>query len=89
MQYPSADKSLVVVGWGRTIYFEDHSDILQQAVMFLIDHNDTKCNNIVSDSKAQFCAGVPYTSTGQEIIIFFSYLNLIYVYIYLGPCYGM
>ncbi|CAF3726044.1 unnamed protein product [Rotaria sordida] len=32
--------------------------------MFLIDHNDTKCNNIVSDLKAQFCAGVPYTSTG-------------------------
>ncbi|CAF1470985.1 unnamed protein product [Rotaria sordida] len=33
--------------------------------MFLIDHNDTKCNNIVSDLKAQFCAGVPYTSTGD------------------------
>ncbi|CAF2745169.1 unnamed protein product [Rotaria sp. Silwood2] len=65
LQYPLPDETLVVAGWGHTIYSENHSDILQQAMVFSIGHNDPKCNNSVSDLKGQFCAGMPYTNTGS------------------------
>ncbi|CAF4824582.1 unnamed protein product [Rotaria sp. Silwood1] len=36
MEYPPTDKNLVVIGWGRTIYFGNHSNMLQQTSWSMI-----------------------------------------------------
>ncbi|CAF3827187.1 unnamed protein product [Rotaria magnacalcarata] len=64
LQYPSGDKQLVVVGWGRTNPNGNDSDVLRQALVLSIDYNNSKCNNIASKPNIQFCAGPSDASTG-------------------------
>jgi secreted trypsin-like serine protease len=57
-QYPPNNTKLVVVGWGKTEPTAPHlPDILQQAQVILIDHNNVICNRRINDVKKQFCAG--------------------------------
>lgn len=77
LRYPPINKTLAIVGWGRTIPFGDDSDILRQIIVSSIDPNNTKCMDKVVDPIRQFCAGSYHASSGPcygmsiEIINFF------------------
>lgn len=64
LSYPLINKTLAVVGWGRTTSFGDDSDILRQMFVLTIDHNNTKCSSKIIDPIRQFCAGFYDSSSG-------------------------
>jgi hypothetical protein len=69
MKYPPVGTSLAVVGWGRSVFYGDDSDILRQTIVSLIEHNDAKCADIVTDPNSQFCAGLRDVSVGQNVFL--------------------
>ncbi|CAF4910714.1 unnamed protein product [Rotaria sp. Silwood1] len=58
--YPANGTRLTAIGWGnlRQSVFDNSPDNLHQVQLFTIDNNDQICNKSLSDTKAQFCAGV-------------------------------
>jgi hypothetical protein len=69
MKYPPVGTSLAVVGWGRSVFYGDDSDILRQTIVSLIEQTDAKCADIVTDPNSQFCAGLRDVSVGQNVFL--------------------
>lgn len=58
-EHPSADATLMSIGWGYKSQPPDGepSLILQQTRLSAIHHNDTSCSDSIYDPERQFCAG--------------------------------
>ncbi|CAF2487921.1 unnamed protein product [Rotaria sp. Silwood2] len=59
VNYPSNGSHLVIVGWGSTQYgYNNMSNTLQQASVYMIDNDDHICRQLIHDVEKQFCAGM-------------------------------
>ncbi|CAF0725050.1 unnamed protein product [Rotaria sp. Silwood1] len=59
VNYPTNGSHLVIVGWGSTQYgYNNMSNTLQQASVYVIDNNDHICQQWIHDGEKQFCAGM-------------------------------
>jgi hypothetical protein len=71
-QYPKNGTRLSVIGWG-TLWFggRDLPDILQQAEVFTIDNEESRCVNSINNTELQFCAGLVEGGKGPYLISLF------------------
>ncbi len=66
-EYPSADETVVAIGWG--ILSSDDttpSNILQQVTLNIIPNSVMNCDKILKDNNLQFCAGILGGGKGIE-----------------------
>ena len=66
LNYPGANTTLAVIGWGRINPFGDDSDALRQMMVAAIDPTNPKCMQIVPNATRQFCAGILFDSIGNR-----------------------
>ena len=70
LQYPPNGAMLAVVGWGRTVYYGDDSDLLRQTIVLSIDPDSKECAAKVMNPIRQICAGLHEDGTGQRLILY-------------------
>jgi len=59
VRYPKLNSSLVVIGWGITIWNDFTSPIhLRQVILKTIDATEPKCDKLIRNVQLQFCASV-------------------------------
>ena len=66
--YPSAETSLVAIGWAYTMYEDIESDFLQQIRLIVLDEQTNQQISAKFNPHYQFCAMVQGEGTSKKII---------------------